>query len=107
MKLSIIVPVYNVERYLEACVDSLLAQTLGDFEIFLVDDGSNDGSERICDTLADEHAQIRCVHQRNAGVSAARNRGIPEASGQYIWFFDADDSVLKGSLLPVEVILNS
>lgn len=93
MKLSIIVPVYNVEAFLTKCVDSLLAQDLpeDDFEIILVDDGSTDSSGALCDTLAAEHGNIRVIHQQNRGLSGARNAGIPGASGDYVMFVDSDD----------------
>ena len=93
MKLSIIVPVYNVEAFLKKCVDSLLAQDLpaSDYEIILVDDGSTDGCGMLCDTLAAEHGHIRAIHQRNRGLSGARNAGIPVASGTYVMFVDSDD----------------
>ena len=93
MKLSIIVPVYNVEAFLNKCVDSLLAQDLSkeDYEVILVDDGSTDSSGALCDTLAAEHGNIRVIHQRNRGLSGARNAGIPGASGTYVLFVDSDD----------------
>ena len=92
MKLSIIVPVYNVEKYLEACVDSLLAQTIGDFEIFLVDDGSKDRSGEIADRYAAQHPEtIRCLHLDNGGQGRARNRAIPLAKGDFVGFVDSDD----------------
>ena len=93
MKLSIIVPVYNVEAFLNKCVDSLLAQDLSkeDYEIVLVDDGSTDSSGALCDTLAAEHGNIRVIHQRNRGLSGARNAGLPGASGTYVLFVDSDD----------------
>ena len=93
MKLSIIVPVYNVEAFLNKCVDSLLAQDLSkeDYEVILVDDGSTDSSGALCDTLAAEHGNIRVIHQQNRGLSGARNAGIPVASGTYVLFVDSDD----------------
>ena len=93
MKLSIIVPVYNVEAFLKKCVDSLLAQDLSkeDYEVILVDDGSTDSSGALCDTLAAEHGNIRVIHQRNRGLSGARNAGIPVTSGDYVLFVDSDD----------------
>ncbi len=95
MKLSVIVPVYNVERYLAACVDSLLAQTLGDLEILLVDDGSADSSGEIADRYAAAHPdRIRCLHVDNGGQGRARNFALPLARGEYLGFVDSDDWVL-------------
>ena len=93
MKLSIIVPVYNVEAFLNKCVDSLLAQDLpaDEYEVIIVDDGSTDSSGALCDTLAAEYGHIRVIHQRNRGLSGARNAGIPVASGTYVLFVDSDD----------------
>ena len=93
MKLSIIVPVYNVEAFLSKCVDSLLAQDLpaDEYEVIIVDDGSTDGSGALADALAAEHGNIRVIHQRNRGLSGARNAGIPAASGDYVLFVDSDD----------------
>ena len=91
--ISIIVPVYNVEKYLPKCVESLLAQTYSNLEIILVDDGSVDASGQICDTYAAKDSRVRVIHQPNAGVSAARNAGLKAARGEYIGFVDADDWV--------------
>lgn len=91
---SVIVPVYNVEKYLHRCVDSILAQTFTDFELILVDDGSPDHCGAICDEYARKDARVRVIHQKNAGVSAARNRGIREAAGEFVGFVDADDWIL-------------
>lgn len=90
---SIIVPVYNVEKYLPRCVASLRAQTLADIEIILVDDGSPDGCPQMCDRFAAEDARIRVVHKANGGLSSARNAGIDAAAGQYLGFVDSDDAV--------------
>lgn len=92
-RISLIVPVYNVEAYLAACVDSILAQTFTDFECILVDDGSPDGCPALCDAYANRDARIRVIHQKNAGVSAARNTGIQVARGEWLAFVDADDCV--------------
>ena len=86
MKLSIIVPIYNVAPYLRKCVDSLLAQDITDYEIILVDDGSPDECPQICDGYAEKYDNIRVVHQENAGLSAARNSGIKVATGDYIMY---------------------
>ncbi len=94
MKVSVIIPVYNVKPYLERCVQSVLGQTYKDIEIILVDDGSTDGSGQLCDELAAEHSQIRVIHQENQGLSAARNIGIQQATGEYIVFVDSDDEWL-------------
>lgn len=91
MKLSIIVPIYNVAPYLRKCVDSLLAQDITDYEIILVDDGSPDKCPQICDEYAEKYDNIRVVHQENAGLSVARNTGITAAQGDYIMFVDSDD----------------
>lgn len=89
---SIIIPVYNAEKYLESCVQSVLNQKeCGDFELILVDDGSRDHSPALCDQLAQQDARIRVIHQKNQGVSVARNTGIDAAEGQYILFLDSDD----------------
>lgn len=106
--LSIIVPVYNVERYVRKCVDSLLNQDIDNYEIILVDDGSTDGCGVICDEYAANHntCPIRVIHQDNAGLSAARNSGIEVAQGVYIMFVDSDDyiepNVLAGLMAQVE-----
>ena len=92
MKLSVIVPVYNVEKYLSACVDSLLAQTLRDLEIFLMDDGSTDSSGKIADQYARDYPEkIHCVHLENGGQGRARNLALPLAKGEYVGFIDSDD----------------
>ena len=92
MKLSIIVPVYNVEKYLEECVDSLLNQTLQDLEIFLVDDGSTDRSGAIADRFAKENPdRVHTLHLENGGQGRARNAALPMAQGDYIGFVDSDD----------------
>ncbi len=89
--ISIIVPVYNVEKYLDCCMQSILHQSYKDYEVLLVDDGSTDGSGQICDAYAKEDKRIRVFHQENGGVSSARNLGLDKAKGAYIGFVDADD----------------
>jgi len=95
---SVIVPVYQVEEYLSKCVDSILNQTFGDFELILVDDGSPDRCGEICDRYKAVDGRIRVIHQLNQGVSAARNNGVKEAKGEYIAFIDSDDWVDKNYL---------
>ncbi len=92
---SIIVPVYNVEKYLEQCISSILEQTYTNFELILVDDGSTDKSGDICDEWFKKDSRIKVFHQRNQGLSAARNRGIELAKGEYFCFVDSDDFVTK------------
>lgn len=89
--LSIIVPVYNVEDYLPKCIDSIINQTFHQLEIILVNDGSTDTSPQICDAYAKKDARVKVIHQLNAGVSVARNKGIEFATGDYITFVDSDD----------------
>lgn len=93
MEISVIVPVYNVGLYIRRCLDSLVAQTLDDLEIILVDDGSTDDSSQICDDYASKYDNIRVVHKENGGLSDARNVGIDAAKGKYLGFIDPDDWV--------------
>lgn len=93
IKVSVIVPVYNTEKYIRECMDSIINQTLKDIEIICVDDGSPDNSGKILDEYAQKDNRIHVIHQKNAGVSAARNRGIAEAKGEYIKFVDSDDFI--------------
>lgn len=91
--LSIIVPVYKVENYLPKCIDSILAQTFTDFELILVDDGSPDNCPALCDAAAEKDARVRVIHQKNGGLSAARNAGLDAARGAWIGFVDSDDYI--------------
>lgn len=91
--LSIIVPIYKVERYLKKCVDSLLNQDIDNYEIILVDDGSTDSCPQICEEYAAQYSHIRVVHRENGGLSAARNSGIEVAKGAYLMFVDSDDFI--------------
>ena len=90
---SIIVPVYNVERYLRACLDSIARLKAFSWEAILIDDGSTDDSGAICDEYAANEPRFRVVHQQNAGVSAARNAGLAMVRGEWIWFVDSDDTI--------------
>lgn len=91
MKLSIIIPVYNVEQYLQCCVQSVLTQTYQDLQVILVNDGSTDSSGILCDQLAQQDSRIQVVHKENGGLSDARNAGLRVASGEYVLFLDSDD----------------
>lgn len=91
--ISIIVPVYNVEKYLRECLDSISLLKAVTWEAILVDDGSTDTSGQICDEYAKQDSRFRVIHQKNAGVSAARNAGLDAAKGEWIWFVDSDDSI--------------
>lgn len=90
-QVSVIIPVYNCEKYLETCVDSVLNQSYQRIEIILVDDGAKDDSGNICDRYAKDYKNVRVIHQRNNGVSAARNTGLNSATGEYVMFVDSDD----------------
>lgn len=94
-QISIITPVYNVEQYIEKCIDSILAQTFTDFELILVDDGTKDDSGVICDRYAEQDNRIRVIHKQNGGLSSARNAGLDIARGEYIGFIDSDDWIDK------------
>ncbi len=95
MKISIVIPVYNVERFLRDCIDSVINQTYQNLEIILVDDGSTDGSGRICDEYEKMDKRIRVIHKCNGGLSDARNTGLDLAKGEYISFVDSDDWIRK------------
>ena len=94
-KISVIVPIYNAEKYLQRCINSILAQTFTDFELLLIDDGSKDKSNKICDEYAKKDKRIRVYHKENGGVSSARNMGLDNAKGKLITFCDSDDWVLN------------
>ena len=91
--LTVIVPIYNSEKYLKRCVESIQEQTYSDLEILLIDDGSTDNSLQICNELAEHDNRLVVIHQENKGVSAARNNGLNSATGEYITFVDSDDSI--------------
>lgn len=102
-KISVIVPVYNVEKYLCSCIDSILAQTFTDFELLLIDDGSRDKSGEICDEYANKDCRVKVFHKENGGVSSARNLGIDESKGEYLFFVDSDDII---SSFYIEMFVN-
>lgn len=97
-KVSVIIPVYNEEKYLSVCVDSVLSQTLRDIEIVLVDDGSTDGSPVLCDLLAASDSRITVLHKKNEGAGCARNSGLEIAKGEYVTFVDSDDYIANNTL---------
>lgn len=98
IKFSLIIPVYNVEKYLKRCVNSILAQDCGSMEIILIDDGSTDSSPELCDQLAAKHSEIQVIHKANEGLGLTRNLGIQMAKGEYLLFVDSDDYLAEYSL---------
>ncbi|MCM1500999.1 MAG: glycosyltransferase [Clostridium sp.] len=103
-KVSVIVPVYNVMPYLRKCIDSIVNQTYEQLEILLVDDGSTDGSGKVCDEYAEHDCRVRVIHKKNGGLSDARNVGIEAATGEYVAFIDSDDFVSEAF---IEVMLKA
>jgi glycosyltransferase involved in cell wall biosynthesis len=105
IKLSIVIPIYNVEKYLAKCIESVLNQDIptDEYEIILINDGSTDSSLQIAEKFVQMHPYIRLISQENQGLSAARNRGLDESKGEYVWFIDSDDwiqtDILKQLLL--------
>lgn len=98
---SIVVPVYNVEKFLEQCVDSFIDQIFTDWEMILVDDGSPDSSGEICDRYAQKDKRIKVIHQENMGLPGARNAGAKESTGEYLFFFDSDDYMKNSECLEI------
>lgn len=101
--LSIVIPVYNVEKYIDGCINSIIENYCNGVEVILVDDGSKDNSSKICDKYVEKYQYISVIHKENGGLSSARNAGIRKAKGDYIWFVDSDDYVKEGS---IEKIIN-
>ena len=99
MKFSFVIPIYNSEKYLRQCVDSILFQTYDDYEIILVDDGSKDGSSDICDEYAAGYDLVKVIHKENGGQSSARNVGVKAAEGEYVLFLDSDDFISDKTFL--------
>ena len=91
--ISVVVPIYKVEEYLQRCVDSIINQTYKNLEIILVDDGSPDSCPKMCDNFAKQDKRIKVIHKINAGVSEARNTGLEYATGDYVGFIDSDDYI--------------
>ena len=105
MLVSVIVPVYKAEKWLHRCVDSILTQTMEDFELLLIDDGSPDRSGEICDEYAAKDSRVRVFHKENGGVSSARNLGLDNAKGEYICFLDSDDWIDSETLEACEDVI--
>ena len=102
--ISVMLSVYNREHYLRKCIDSILAQKNVRTEIIIVDDGSNDGAEKICDEYAQQYSNIKVIHQENRGLSAARNVGLDHATGDFLFFMDSDDFLPEDSLETLEML---
>lgn len=94
--ISVIVPAYNVEKFVEKCIDSILLQSFKDFEVLLIDDGAKDSTPEICDACANKDSRIKVYHKENGGLSDARNYGIDRMQGKYVTFIDSDDYVAPG-----------
>lgn len=103
--LSIIIPVYNVEKYIKRCLDSILCQETENYEVILVDDGSTDSSGIICDSYAKCRKNVVCIHKTNGGLSDARNEGLKHCKGKYVWFVDSDDYITEDALESLEKVL--
>ncbi|MCD8298879.1 MAG: glycosyltransferase, partial [Opitutae bacterium] len=101
---SVVVPVYKVEKYLQACINSILAQTFRDLELILIDDGSPDNCGEICDKCAATDNRVRVFHEQNGGVTSARKKGVLQARGEWIFFVDSDDLVPRNAL---EILLSA
>lgn len=95
---TVVLPIYNVEKYLDKCVESVIHQTYSNLEILLVDDGSPDSCPRICDAWAERDSRVRVIHKQNQGLGMARNTGIENATGEYICFFDSDDYIREDTV---------
>lgn len=104
--IDIIIPAYNCEATLKATVDSIEKSGLSRFNIIIVDDGSSDGTRNVCKMLSEEYGNIQCVFKKNGGVSSARNEGLRHANGEYILFFDSDDTVDEGAFSDIEKLLS-
>lgn len=106
-KVSVVVPIYNVENYLEECIESILNQTYSNIEVILIDDGSTDGSGALCDEYKKKDKRIYVLHKKNGGLSDARNMGIDNAKGEYITFVDSDDIIARDMIEYLLCLLNT
>jgi len=102
---SVVIPTYNAEKYLQRCLDSIATQDTEDYEVLIVNDGSTDGTEKIAEDFTAKNPRFRIINQENSGVSVARKNGVSQASGKYIWFIDSDDFILPGSLAKVVALI--
>lgn len=107
MLFSVVIPVYNIEDWLDKCVESILNQTCTDYEILLIDDGSKDSSGKMCDRYQEKYHNIRAIHKENGGLSDARNYGITFAKGEYLLFIDGDDYIAEWTLEKLSNIINN
>ena len=105
--ISVIVPVYNAEKFIDRCIKSILNQNYNDFEIILVDDGSPDKCLKICDEWAEKDERIKVIHKINGGVSSARNAGLKVAKGEFVTFVDSDDTLYDCALLNMNNLMDS
>ena len=105
MKYSVIIPVYNSEKTIKRCIDSITLQNRSDVEIIVINDGSTDESESICKALQNEHENIIYIHQENGGVSSARNLGLSVATGEFVMFVDSDDYVDNQLLINIQKVV--
>ena len=105
--LTVVIPVYNVEKYLKRCIESILIQEWKNYDILLVDDGSTDNSPQICDDYAKAYDFISVIHKKNGGLSAARNTGISHAEGEYVYFPDSDDWIEPDTFIALAEVLES
>lgn len=101
-KFSIIIPIYNAEKYLDECLNSILSQDYKEFEVIMINDGSNDNSDKICQSYCIRDSRFKLVNQKNSGVSSARNKGIKLAKGEFIIFIDSDDVLIDSALKTIE-----
>ena len=106
MFFSVIVPIYNVEKYLSRCIDSVLSQTFADFELILVDDGSPDNCPEICDEYAQKDRRVKVIHKENGGLVSARQAGVSIAKGDYIFNLDGDDAIDTDALMSAYEIIS-
>lgn len=104
--ISVVIPVYNVDKYITDCLESIVSQTFSEWEVVMVNDGSSDRSVEICKSFCERDSRFRVLEQENRGVSAARNTGIDACCGEYIFFMDADDTILPNTFEALNAVLH-